>query len=827
MSSLWKCANQPGLCCATLLLYAYTLMAAVAGFAEVPAKGGIAVNATSVEQWDVFEVVLKGPAEGNPFVDTQLAAEFRQGDRVFTPEGFYDGEGTYRIRFMPDAPGEWSFCTVSNRPALDGKSGAFTCKKTSAGNHGPVRVRNTWYLAYADGTPYFQVGTTCYAWTHQPEELQEQTLRTLAASPFNKLRMCVFPKHYTYNRNEPPLYPFAGAPLRKWDFTRFSPAFWRHFERRVAQLRDMGIEADLILFHPYDRWGFATMEAASDDRYLRYAVARLAAYRNVWWSFANEFDLMKEKTEADWDRFFQIVQQADPYDRLRGNHNCREFYDHTKPWVTHASIQSAAFERVPRWREQYRKPLLIDECRYEGNVPHGWGNLTAPQMARFFWLGAMRGAYVGHGETYMHPEDLLWWSKGGVLHGESPARIAFFRQIMTAGPPFERLEPLPEPTRGVLALAEPGQYYLFHFTDAGEVRVNLPGDRPYRVDGIDAWNMTVTPLADVEPGQVRLETPRGDYLLRLATYAPGERRRPQITAVAEPAEGVAPLQVRFRAEGGEQFRWIFGDGAQSVDANPEHTYTNPGVYMAALTVTDDAGLSSTGFVTVVVDSPTVGSLVKVGFAEGDTPAVTVHGDVLREANGAYRFADAQPWRWLAVGDRPLTELEGLRSFTICGWARPTSLQVGSGGNRIVFNLNRDRAGFDLVHLADGRLRLAINEWPDRVRNDSSPGRLRVGEWLFFAVTYDAALERDNVRWYFGDPVTPAGFDCANTYPAGATGADSGPLTVGNYNTTLHGAGLDRQFRGTLRAIQVFGSRMGGRGALSLDDIRRLQDETRD
>ena len=32
------------------------------------------------------------------------------------------------------------------------------------------------------------------------------------------------------------------------------------------------------------------MPAEADDRYLRYAVARLAAYRNVWWSLANECD---------------------------------------------------------------------------------------------------------------------------------------------------------------------------------------------------------------------------------------------------------------------------------------------------------------------------------------------------------------------------------------------------------------------------------------------------------------------------------------------------------------------------------------------------------
>ena len=75
--------------------------------------------------------------------------------------------------------------------------------------------------------------------------------------------MCVFPKNYAFNSNDPHRYPFEGTPPNKWDFTRFDPAFFRHFEKRIAQLRDLGIEADVILFHPYDEghWGFDRMDA--------------------------------------------------------------------------------------------------------------------------------------------------------------------------------------------------------------------------------------------------------------------------------------------------------------------------------------------------------------------------------------------------------------------------------------------------------------------------------------------------------------------------------------------------------------------------------------
>ena len=53
--------------------------------------------------------------------------------------------------------------------------------------------------------------------------MEEQTLETLANAPFNKLRMCIFPKDYVYNKNEPIYYPFEGTPLTDWDFTRFNP----------------------------------------------------------------------------------------------------------------------------------------------------------------------------------------------------------------------------------------------------------------------------------------------------------------------------------------------------------------------------------------------------------------------------------------------------------------------------------------------------------------------------------------------------------------------------------------------------------------------------
>ena len=545
-----------------------------------------------IERWGTYEVTLNGPDTGNPFIEVELTAEFTHNGRTFEPDGFYDGNGIYKIRFMPDEAGEWTYTTKSNRAELDGQSGQFTCIEPSDGNHGPVQVYKDFYLQYTDGTPYHQFGTTCYAWAHQGAVMEEQTLETLAEAPFNKMRMCIFPKDYVYNKNEPVHYPFEGKPLKDWDFTRFNPEFWQHFEQRVQDLLDLGIEADIILFHTYDRWDFENMDAESDDRYIRYAVARLAAFRNVWWSLANEFDIMPAKEESDWDRFFQIIRDHDPYQRLRGIHNCRRWYDHNKPWVTHTSIQTSNMAQGIRYRTQYGKPVIYDECRYEGDIPQGWGNITAEEMVQKFWAGTVSGCYVGHGETYKHPDDLLWWAKGGVLRGESPPRIAFLKAFMAGAPAFDTLAPIGD-DKGRYILAKHGEYYLTYTTEPQTMTLDLKGEQPYKIDRVDTWNMKVVPVGTAQPGEYTFAAPDGGSAYRFTPYARGEKLRPEAKASADVLQGSAPFTVNFSAAGDLIHHWSFGDGTTSTESNPTHIYENLGQYIATLTVMNEEGDTST------------------------------------------------------------------------------------------------------------------------------------------------------------------------------------------------------------------------------------------
>lgn len=487
-------------------------------------------SSSPVNLYGRFELEFNGPANGNPFIDVEFGAVFRNQDREVRAAGFYDGAGIYKVRGMPDTTGEWQYTTYSNVTGLDNQKGTFTCSAALPGSHGPVRVANQFHFAYADGTPYLPVGTTCYAWTHQGEALETLTLETLRSAPFNKIRMCVFPKHYRYNANEPEFYPFERMADGSWDFTRFRPDFFSHLERRVADLAELGIEADLILFHPYDRWGFTNMGQEADDRYLRYITARLSAYANVWWSLANEYDIMNSKSIADWDRFFQIVQANDPYNHLRSIHNWQRldmhdnsrFYDHRKAWVTHCSVQHGFVDQVGAWREMYAKPVVVDECCYEGNIPNGWGNITGQEMLHRIWECTVQGGYGGHGETFLDPADVLWWSKGGSLHGQSPERIAFMRRVLESLPPGG-LDPVGRISDANLSSAgRPGECYLTYYgiRQPGEVTFNLPDAGEYTAEVIDTWEMAVTTLPGVFSGVFTLPLPSKPFqvvLLRIKT----------------------------------------------------------------------------------------------------------------------------------------------------------------------------------------------------------------------------------------------------------------------------------------------------------------------
>lgn len=509
-----------------------------------------------MKQYEMFELVFQGSEPEGSHVSVNLEVTFE----VLLPDGtaerqevkgFYAGNDTYKVRFYPKRAGTYSWKTDTELSLTGPVNGEEICTQAAADGHGMVKAAGT-HFEYEDGSYYYPFGTTIYALPHQERQLIHTTIETLAHESFNKVRFCVFPKHYDYNNNEPEFYPFEKDAKGNWDVDRPCFVYWEHLEEIIRQLSMLGIQSDLILFHPYDNWGFSSMTQEQNLIYLDYLIRRLGAMPDIWWSLANEFDLCFHKTMDDWYEMEQFVWENDPYGHLLSNHNCFSFYDFHREHITHCSMQSNQMIRATQWLKDYGKPIIYDECCYEGDLPQNWGNISGFELANRFWIACAQGAYATHGEVFLSDDEVLWWAKGGRLKGKSPERIAFLRKIIEElGAPLEPWEVNPmegfdeEMIRQILDIPVaklPEQMPLDQqeahlFTDAafrghiGErvfiqylgIHCNsvldwhLPENKSYKIEVIDIWEMTREEAMYGASGRFRIELPGKEGIAVLAT----------------------------------------------------------------------------------------------------------------------------------------------------------------------------------------------------------------------------------------------------------------------------------------------------------------------
>ncbi len=426
--------------------------------------------------------------------------------------------------------------------------------------HGMVKVVDT-HFEFEDGTLYFPFGTTIYALAHQSPELMEETFESLKKAPFNKVRMCVFPKHYQYNNNEPRFYPFEKREDGTWDTQKPVTEYWDNLENCIKRLDDMEIQCDLVLFHSYDNWGFATMSQEDNLKYLDYCLNRLGNLDNVWWSLSNEYDLLlSEISMEQWCEIEEFVAAHNKKGHLISNHNCFKLWDMGRKNITHGSYQIKNLSFVADRIEKYGKPICVDECCYEGDLPEAWGNLSGEEMTARFWLAIASGAYCTHGETFLDKNDVIWWAKGGRLKGKSPERIKFLKDIIEElnvplvaykESRMEFLDNLPDEVKEVFESSPSGRSFGMALAQADPIdqailgaaeheykaaskdktvilkylyqrcqgldRFNLPEGRTYKIEVIDTWNMTREVVMDNASGMVNENLPGRPYMAILAT----------------------------------------------------------------------------------------------------------------------------------------------------------------------------------------------------------------------------------------------------------------------------------------------------------------------
>lgn len=506
-----------------------------------------------MRQYETFELEFQGAEPEGTQAAVDLKAVFVQDCIVKEIKGFYAGNGRYKVRYYPQSTGVCVWKITSSLMLSGTLEGTEECLPADVNVHGMVQTQGL-HFRYEDGNRYLSIGTTIYALFHQEKSLIDQTMETLGNAPFNKVRCCVFPKDYDFNHNEPELYAFEKKDGR-WDVNRPCFAFWDALETRILQMQRLGIETDLILFHPYDRWGFSELSKEECIVYLDYVVRRLSAIPNIWWSLANEYDLMEYFEKEWWYAFSQFIHENDVYGHLLSNHHCLTMWDFADPNTTHCCIQGSAMTQIPDMQKKYGKPVIFDECGYEGTIPYAWGNLSGFEMINRIWTAFVMGGYCSHGETFWNEEEVLWWAKGGILQGESPARIGFLRRILEELPgnleacasqfDRERLnEALADPEmaaaipyviKSIAKLDESAfldfmagnrevighcgeevylQYWGIHCSCWCDMV--LPQDKIYDVEVIDVWEMTREKKLKAASGMIRVPLPGKEGIAVLA-----------------------------------------------------------------------------------------------------------------------------------------------------------------------------------------------------------------------------------------------------------------------------------------------------------------------
>jgi len=132
------------------------------------------LNSGEVHVWETQEVTLKASREyANPYADVDCWIELTGPNFNHRVYGFWDGDRTFKVRFVATAPGDWQWKVGSNHPDDAGLSGGGTLKaiawtddelSANANRRGFVRsTSNGHALQYADGTPFFLVGDTWLA----------------------------------------------------------------------------------------------------------------------------------------------------------------------------------------------------------------------------------------------------------------------------------------------------------------------------------------------------------------------------------------------------------------------------------------------------------------------------------------------------------------------------------------------------------------------------------------------------------------------------------------------------------------------------------------
>jgi hypothetical protein len=377
------------------------------------------------------------------------------------------------------------------------RSGTVTVRPAPARGFIRRDPANPQSFRYDNGERFFMLGQTAY-------ELVTHVRAAGVAAPgwkaaiaharahgMTKLRLLVHP--WGGNTGVPDSFPFVAN-----DHDTLALAHWQTLDAIVQELQQQGMAADLILFTDTGDQPSAYGAPAQDERYVRYILARYAAYPHVIWCLTNEWNYTGKGPDY-WNRIGTIVCTDDPYAIRDGAERARSIHARTDPafrffgqaWPSYAIVQYGVRNKTFAFGDQWGNasivrnagqglPVANDEYGYIGEP-----GLDRVQHRRALWGIGMGGGFASAGDARTGGDGLpayrsgawqdapeyadlqrytAFWTTQGIHYWELSSQNA----IVTSG------------TR-VYALGKPGGTYVIYAAAGGAVTVSLPPGPPYTV----------------------------------------------------------------------------------------------------------------------------------------------------------------------------------------------------------------------------------------------------------------------------------------------------------------------------------------------------------
>jgi len=489
----------------------------------------------TVQTYDYFEVEIwvDRPAFGNPFIDAEVFGQFGPDIEPFTfkhglPDGL-DGTATssdhpvpvdgfcdspdgslFRIRFMPVKEGQYRYTVVlKHGNSIWSHEGTFQAERSTRKGLLKVDPVHPFHFIWeGTGEHFFYNSLTAY---HLPgirniEEI-ERILVRFADKKVNRLRVSISSSRVTNGTAwfEPvydsEAFTFQYAPWQAerpdnpsdpgFDKTRFDILYWQKLERILERARELDIVISVIMYvdayrvgaDPYSK---LLMGGQDEQRYYRYAAARLAAFSNVTWDITNEYRLIRPR---EWvERMGHFLRSCDPYHHLTSCHGHETFEFRTSGWADFALYQcwdkQGGYDFMLRNRTLQLEtgrpiPQVNEEFGYEDHYPTWGGEIKAPMrsadaLRRVAWHINMAGGYQTAGEYAGN-------GVGGWVNGRADDTMTLPDHLASVRTFFEscdwwRTAPDNGPvvSNNGYCLAEPGRLYLVYLpssTDSLSIRL--------------------------------------------------------------------------------------------------------------------------------------------------------------------------------------------------------------------------------------------------------------------------------------------------------------------------------------------------------------------